>query len=188
VAGVEDDIHVRVANSSDSKKEKFRLGWKGRERTDGNLFDARPNPHLHRAQAAGGMKSGALELSGDDLDYDNLSYYAAPEIQHVSIYCAGLGAQRTTRPMFYYLQRAFPSTPRWQVQFAPELTEQASFAVVATNLAPSQIAALRHWMESGKSALLVLADSYAARRSGLLDLQEARLTEADGEFRLAGLD
>ena len=54
VAGVDNDIHVRVSNSSDSRKEKFRLGWRGTERTDGSLFDARPNPHFHRAQAAGG--------------------------------------------------------------------------------------------------------------------------------------
>ena len=133
------------------------------------------------------MQSGALELSGDDLDYGSLSYYAAPEIQHVTIYCAGLGSADDSTGMLYYLQRAFPSTPRWQVQFAPELTERSSFAVVATNLGPEQITALRHWMESGKSALLVLANSYAAATLvNLLGLPEARLVESDEEFALLG--
>jgi hypothetical protein len=187
VAGVNNDIHVRVSNSSDSRKEKFRLGWQGAsERMDIYLtpgqirtFSA-PKPPV-------GMKSGALELSGDDLAYDNLSYYAAPEIQRVTIYDAGLGSADDSAGMFYYLQRAFPSTPRCQVQFAPELTEQASFAVVATNLEPGQITALHRWMESGKSALLVLANSYAAATLvNLLGLPDARLTESDGEFALLG--
>jgi hypothetical protein len=186
-AGVDNEIRVRVSNSSDSRKEKFRLGWRGA----GERLEIYLTPGQIRTFTApkppAGMKSGALELSGDDLDYDNVSYYATPEIQHVTIYCAGLGSADDSAGMFYYLQRAFPSTPRWQVQFAPELTEQASFAVVATNLGPEQITALRHWMESGKSALLVLANSYAAATLGnLLGLPELRLTESDGEFALLG--
>jgi hypothetical protein len=187
VAGVDSDIHVRVSNSSDSRKEKFQLGWQGA----GERMEIYLTPGQSRTFTAPkppeGMKSGALKLSGDDLDYDNLSYYAAPEIQHVTIYCAGLGAADDSAGMFYYLQRAFPSTPRWQVQFAPELTEQASFAVVATNLEPEQITALHRWMESGKSALLVLADSYAAATLvNLLGLSEARLVESDENFALLG--
>lgn len=186
-AGADSNIHVRVSNSSDSQKEQFQLRWRGaNERIEVYLTPGQtrtftaPNPEA-------GMKSGALELSGDDLDYDNLSYYAAPEVQHVTIFCAGLGATNDSTNMFYYLQRAFPSTPRWQVQFAPELTDQASFAVIATYLEPQQITALRHWMENGRSALLVLGDSYAAATLvKLLGLPEARLTDSDEEFALLG--
>jgi hypothetical protein len=133
----------------------------------------------------GGMKSGELELMGSDLPYDSVSYYAAPEIQHVNIYCAGLGASNDSSAMLYYLQRAFPSTPRWQVEFAPNLSDQASFAVVATYLEPAQIAALRRWMEDGRSTLLILENSYAAATLvKLLGLQEARLTDSDENFAL----
>jgi hypothetical protein len=196
VAGVDGDIHVRVSNSSDSRKEKFRLGWRGGDErmeiylTPGQTrtFTAPKLPAGMISNAAPGkIGSFALELSGDDLDYDNLSYYVVPEIQHVSIYCAGLGSADDSTGMFYYLQRAFPSTPRWQVQFSTELTEKASFAVVATNLEPEQITALRRWMESGKSALLVLANPYAAATLvNLLGLPEARMTESEGEFALLG--
>jgi Aerotolerance regulator N-terminal/von Willebrand factor type A domain len=195
-AGVDGDVHVRVSNSSDSRKEKFSLGWQGaNERMDIYLtpgqtrtFTAPKLPAGMISNAAPGKILGlALELSGDDLDYDNLSYYARPEIQNVSIYCAGLGSADDSTGMFYYLQRAFPSTPRWQVQFAPELTEKTSFAVIATNLEPEQITALRRWMESGKSALLVLANPYAAATLvNLLGLPEARMTESEGEFALLG--
>jgi hypothetical protein len=133
------------------------------------------------------MKSGALELSGDDLSYDNLSYFAAPEIQHVTIYCAGLGLTNDSAGMSYYLRRAFPATPRWQAQLAPDLTQQASFAVIATNLAAEQIAALRPWLESGKSALLILSDSReGATLAGLLNLPEVSVTETGGDFALLG--
>jgi hypothetical protein len=187
VAGVEEAIHVRVSNASDSKKEKFNLGWKGA----GERMEIYLTPGQTRTFTApkppDGMKSGALELSGDDLDYDNLSYYAAPEIQRVAIYGAGLGLTNDSTGLLYYLQRAFPSTPRWQATFAPELTEQAAFAIVATNLAPTQISALRGWMESGKSALLVLTDTSAASTlAGLLGLPDAQVTEAAGDFGLLG--
>jgi len=187
LAGVDGDIHVRVANSSDSQKETFRLDWKGASDpmeiylTPGQTrtFTA-PKPPV-------GMKSGVLELTGGDLDYAAVSYYTAPEIQHVSIFSAGLGVSNDSSAMLYYLQRAFPSTPRWQVQFDSEWTDRASFAVVATNLEPSQISALRHWMENGHSALLLLANSYAAATLvKLLDLQEARLTDSDENFALLG--
>jgi hypothetical protein len=189
VAGVEEAIHVRVANSSDSKKEKFLLGWQGAPASD--RMEIYLTPGQTRTFTApkppAGMKSGALELSGDDLDYGRLSYYAAPEVQHVTIYCDGLGSTNDSNRMFYYLQRAFPATPRWQAEFAPELTEQAAFAVVATDLATEQIAALRRWLQNGKTALLVLPDAGAAPTlAGLLGLPEAQLTEAKGEFALLG--
>jgi hypothetical protein len=92
VAGVEDAIHVRVANSSDSRKEKFRLGWRGAsERMEIYLTPGQTRAFTAPKPPAD-MKSGALELSGGDLEYDNLSYYAAPEIQRVTIYCEGLGS------------------------------------------------------------------------------------------------
>jgi hypothetical protein len=187
VAGVEDAIHVRVSNSSDSRKEKFLLGWRGAsERMEIYLTPGQIRTFTAPKPPAG-LQSGALELTGDDLDYDNLSYYVAPEIQHVGIYCAGLGSTNDSAGMFYYLQRALPATPRWQPQFAPELTEQASFAVLATNLAPEHIAALRRWLESGKTALLVLVDTSAASTlAGLLGLPDAAVTEAGGDYALLG--
>jgi hypothetical protein len=186
-AGVEEAIHVRVANSSDSRKEKFRLGWQGA----GERMDIYLTPGQTRTFTApkppAGLKAGALELSGGDLGCGNVSYYAAPEIQHAAIYCDGLGSTNDPSGLFYYLQRAFPATPRWQAQFVPELTGSAAFAVVATNLAPEQIAALRHWLESGKTALLILADArMAPTLAGLLGLPGAQVTEAGEDFALLG--
>ncbi len=187
IAAVEDEVHVRVSNDTNSLKEKFRLGWRdASERMEIYLTPGQTRTFTAPKPPAG-VKSGALELSGDDLDYDNLSYYAAPEIQHVAIFCAGLGPTNDPAGMLYYLQRALPSTLRCQVQFAPDLTEQTSFAVLATNVAPEQIAALRGWLQSGKSALLVLADIKSdSTLAGLLGLPSAPLTEAAGNYALLG--
>ena len=187
VAGVEEAIHVRVANSSDSRQEKFLLGWQGAsERMEIYLTPGQTRTFT-APKPPEGMKSGALALPGDDLDYGSLSYYAAPEIQHVNIYCHGLGVTNDSSGMFYYLQRAFPATPRWKAEFDPELTGQHAFAVVATNLVPGQTAAFRAYLQSGKSALLVLADqSMASTLALLLGLPDVQLNEAGGEFALLG--
>ncbi len=187
IAGVEEDVHVRVANSGDSRKEKFHFGWKGSsERMEIYLTPTQLRTFTAPKPPAG-MKSGALELTGDDLDYDNLSYYAAPEIQHVRICCDGLGATNDPAGMFYYLQRVFPATPRRQIEFASQLERQDAFAAIATNFAPPEIAVWRDWLEKGKTALLVLtgADS-GPTLAGLLGLPEAQVTEAGGEYALLG--
>jgi Aerotolerance regulator N-terminal/von Willebrand factor type A domain len=187
IAGVEEDVHVRVANSTDSRQEKFRLGWQGAsERMDIYLAPGRTRTFTAPKPPAG-LKSAVLELSGGDLDYDNLSYYAAPEIQHVAIYCAGMGSTNAPSGMFYYLQRALPATPRWQPEFSAELTPQTSFAILATNLPSEQIAPFRSWLKSGKSALLILGDAHsAATLAGLIGLADVPLTEADGNYALLG--
>ena len=185
MVGVENDVHVRVANASDSRKEKFRLGWRGAsEQMDIYLTHGKLRTFTAPKPPAG-MKSGALELSGDDLDYDNLSYYAAPEVQHVAIYCAGLGATNDPAGMSYFLQRVFPPTPRRQIEFPAQLERQDTFAVIATNLAPQEIAAWRDWLERGKTALLVLTGPASAPTlAGLLGLPEANVTEAVGDYAL----
>jgi hypothetical protein len=187
IAGVEEAVHVRVANAGDSRQEKFRLGWRGvSERMEIYLTPGETRTFTAPKPPAG-MKSGALELSGGDLDYGNLSYYVAPEIQHVAIYGAGLGSTNDSTGLFYYLQRALPATPRWQAQFAPQLTGQTSFAIIATNLAPEQIVALRQWLQSGKTALLVLPAANAAPTlAGLVGLPETSVTEAGGKYGLLG--
>ncbi len=187
IAGMVEDVHVRVANSTDSRQEKFSLGWHAAsERMDIYLTPGQTRTFTTPKPPAG-LKAAVLELSGDDLDYDNLSYYAAPDIQHVAIYCAGLGSSNDPSGMFYFMQRALPSTPRWRPEFVTELTAQTSFAIVATNLAPEQIAPLRHWLESGKSALMVLANAGSSSTlAALIGSAQTSVTESSGEYALLG--
>jgi len=187
VAGVGDEVHVRVANSSDSRKEKFHLRWRGtNEQMEIYLAPGQVRTFTALKPPAG-VQGNALELSGDDLDYDNVSYYVVPELQHVKICCQGLGATNDPAGMFYYLQRVFPATPRRQIEFMSQLEQQDAFAVISTNLAPQEIAAWRAWLEKGKTALLVLTGAESGPTlAGLLGLPEAQVTEAGGEYGLLG--
>ncbi len=187
VSGVEDAIHVRIANSSDSKMEKFQLGWQG----GGEPMDVYLTPGQTRTFTApnpvAATASGALKLTGGDLEYGSLSYYAAPDVQRVAIYVAGVGLTNDTSGLAYYMQRALPSSPRWQAQLSPELTEQTVFGVVAEDLPNSQLPAMRTWLEDGKTALLVLTSgNMGPTLAALLNLPSVQLSEAPGEFALLG--
>ena len=188
-AGTENDIRVRVANASNSHKEKFRLDWSG---VNGASADIYLLPGESRTFAApklpAGTMSGKLELSGDDVEFDNVSYFAAPEVENVAIACLGMEPVADPAGLLYYLQRVFPPTPRRNVQLVPaESLPSAAFAVISGNLAPQKCGAVHDWLAGGKSALLVLNDAKAASTlAALLGLPQVQLCDANGDFVLLG--
>src|SRR5208282_4585634 len=60
--------------------------------------------------------TGALRLSGDDEDFDNTTYFAAPEKEHVCLAYFGSESANDPGQLLYYLQRAFADTARRQVR------------------------------------------------------------------------
>jgi hypothetical protein len=179
---------VRVANSRDSRKEKFHLAWQGGgETTDIYLPPGQmrsfPTPKLPP-----GTATGALQLSGDDADFDNVSYFAAPEIQDVAICYLGKDSADDPAALLYYLQRVFPDTPRRRVKVVgPGSLSQTGFAVVPGALTDAEIAALRDWLAGGKTALLVLAGAQSSPTlAGLLGGPGVQITEAAGDYALLG--
>ncbi|HEX3717169.1 MAG TPA: BatA domain-containing protein [Verrucomicrobiae bacterium] len=178
--------YARVTNSKDSLKEKFRLAWKeGGEGTDIYLPPGQtrtfPTP-----KPPSGMTTGTLQLSGDDADFDNTSCFAAPEIQEVSIcYLGGDSTNDPSKPL-YYLERVFPASPRRRVTVVGSNSlDQAGFAVVPGGLDAGEITALRGWVESGKTALLLLTGQPSAQAlAGLLDAPEVQVTEGTGDYAL----
>jgi Aerotolerance regulator N-terminal/von Willebrand factor type A domain len=185
---IENEIHVRVANSSDSRQEKFRLNWSGSAEAMDIYLPPGQSRTFTAPKIAGGATNGKLELSGDDVIFDNASWFAAPETEVVKI--AYLGADSADEPagLRYYLQRVFPPTPRREVRMvSDESLAQSDFAVIPGKLAPEQCAALRDWLSGGKSALIVLANAEAAPTlAALLALPDVQITEASGDFALLG--
>jgi hypothetical protein len=188
-AGSGNDVRVRVANSSDSSKEKFRLQWSG---VHGPAAEIYLPPGQSRTFAAPALPAGAttasLELSGDDVAFDNVSYFAAPETENVTVACLGLGSASEPAGLLYYLERVFPPTPRRIVELASaEALPRAAFAVVSGELTPEECTAVHDWLAGGKSALLLLNDVESARTlAALLGLPRVQLTEASGDFALLG--
>lgn len=188
-AGAESDIRVRVSNASNSRKEKFHLDWSGVSSASTDVYLPPGQSRTFTApKLPAGMATGKLELSGDDVTFDNISWFAAPEIEKVSIACLGMEASNDPAGLLYYLQRVFLPTPRRNVELVTaESLPQAAFAVISEKLAPEKCAAVRDWLVAGKSALLVLENTDAAPTlAALLGLPQVQLTEAEGDFALLG--
>src|SRR5208282_3130939 len=63
-----------------------------------------------------GASTGALRLMGDDQDFDNTAYFATAETEKVTIAYFGSESANAPEHLHYYLERAFPETPRRRVE------------------------------------------------------------------------
>ena len=201
-AAVENAVHVRVTNARDSNREQFRLQWKNQNGSAaaGAPMEIYLPPGQTRSFLApkvpAGLTVGRLDLTGDEADFDNQSYYAAPEVEHVKIAWFGSDLANDPERLRFYVQRVFPKTPRRQVEIAPptaasgfsaELLNQAALAVIPSPLAPAEAAAVRDWLARGKTALLVLTDAQTAPTlAALADWPEIQISEAGGDYALLG--
>lgn len=186
-AGAEDDVRVRVVNASDSRKEKFRLDWSSISGASAEIYLPPGQSRTFTApKLPAGTATGKLQLSGDDVEFDNTSYFAAPEIENVEIACLGMEPSNDPAGLLYYLQRVFQPAPRRKVELIESLP-QAEFAIISGKLSPEKCPIVHDWLAGGKSGLLVLNDAEAARTlAAILGLPDAQLSEAVGGFALLG--
>jgi hypothetical protein len=198
-AGDEDAIHVRVANSRDSRQEKFQLAWNtenGGSTPMEIYLPAGQSRTFTAPKLSSAAKSAELRMSGDAESFDAVSYYVAPEFERVGIAWFGTESVNDPEKLRYYVERIFPEAPRQRVQvirpytnsvFSPALLDRAAFAVIANKLAPEEIAPVRDWLTGGKSALLVLTDAQMAPTlSALAGVPEIQISEATGDYALLG--
>jgi Mg-chelatase subunit ChlD len=195
-------IRVRVVNARDSDREKFQLSWATQ---DGNGVASAPMEiYLPAGQSRSftspkistNFTAGKLQLTGDEVAFDNQSYFAAPEVERLTIAWFGLESANDPEKLRYYVQRVFPATPRRQVQiipptlntvFSPDKLNAAAFAVIPSTLSTEAAMATREWLARGKTALLVLTDAQMSPTlAALTGVSEIRVTEAGGEYALLG--
>jgi hypothetical protein len=193
---------VRVTNARDSTREKFQLAWQtiGGKATAGVPMELYLPPGQTRTFPAPALPAGTttaeLQLTGDEVDFDNHSYWAAPEPEHLTIAWFGPDGGNNPLAMRYYLQRVFAETsarqvtvisPEFQSAFSPERLNQAAFAVIPGTLAPEATSAVHDWLARGKNALFVLInDQAAASLAALTGLPAMNITEATGDYALFG--
>jgi hypothetical protein len=137
-----------------------------------------------------------LRLTGDDEDFDNTSYFAASEIEHVTIAYFGSESANDPEKLRYYLERAFPATARRQVDvtavvsnavLSVEALKRAPLAVIPTRLDASRAQTVREWLMEGKTALVVLTDAKAsATLASVAGVAAIESTEASGDYALFG--
>jgi hypothetical protein len=201
-AGNGRDARVRVVNASDSDRERFLLGWSAET---GAGFAGKPAQiYLPPGQTrtfsapdlAPGAPTGALRLTGDNQDFDNTSYFAASEMEQVTIAYFGWESANDPNHLRYYLQRAFPETARRQVElvstvsnyvFSLETLKRAALAIIPTSLDADEVKAVREWLGGGKTALLVLTNAQSdATLSALAGAAGIEVSEASGDYALLG--
>jgi Mg-chelatase subunit ChlD len=198
----EKGIRVRVVNARDSDREKFQLSW---ESANGSGVASEPMEiYLPAGQSrsftspkiSANFTTGKLRLTGDDVAFDNQSYFAAPEVEQLTIAWFGLESANDPEKLRYYVQRVFSATPRRQLEilpptintvFSPDKLNAAAFAVIPGTLTTEEAMATRDWLARGKTALLVLTDAQMSPTLAVLNgLSEIQVTEAGGEYALLG--
>ena len=179
-------VRVRVNNSADSTHEQFQVGWAA---TTGTGYLQAPTdiyvpPGQSRVvalptPASGG--TGKIVLTGDQEDFDNTLYVAAPQRQHWSVSYWGtdsarsaLGTTRSTSDLHgprYFLERALPKNPHWAVTLsahspdeaaAPDELAAAKLLFATEPLGMATADSLRAEMMSGKLMVLVPRSAAAA--------------------------
>lgn len=195
-------VRVSVANARDSNREKFVLKWQAQNGSGASgapleiYLPSGQTRTFTAPEIPSGVTSEKLQLIGDEVDFDNQSYFAAPEVERMKIAWFGLESANDPEKLRFYFQRAFTTTPRRQIEIAPptsqsvfsaELMNQAVFAVIPSHLAADEVKALRDWLTRGKIALLVLTDAQmGSALVALTELPEIQVVEAGGDYALLG--
>ncbi|HSV98775.1 MAG TPA: BatA domain-containing protein [Sedimentisphaerales bacterium] len=160
--------NVRIHNSADAIRNRFQLHWDaepqaGREvyvpPGQGVVVQAPPRPASSTATR--------LVLTGDDHDFDNALHVAAPLEQQAIILYVGRDDPNDPKAMHYYVRQAFTASSQVTTRSTRgALTEKdlttASLVVVADATVQTNPAALRRYLESGRTILLVLSSPEGA--------------------------
>jgi hypothetical protein len=166
----EDLPDIRVTNSSDATTDHFQLRWVEASGSTSSpavdVYVAAGHSTVVRAPARPNQQSATtLVLTGDDQDFDN-TLYVMPELRRqVNILYLGRDDPNDTADMLYYLRQAFGTGQALTSHIVPRPAgetlrsadiEAAHLIVVTDALNPQNIAALRHYLGSGKPLLLAL--------------------------------
>lgn len=166
------NVRVRVSNSSDAKREQFKIGW---VRENGGEFVGAPvetyvPPGQSRlvslpVSAAGGAQ--AISLRGDDEDFDNTVFVIPPAPQKITVAYLGAEPADDSRQPLFFLRRALPATPRLAITVvapkpAEPLPTDAALFVVTDALSATQASGLREQVLAGKTVLAVPKNAAAA--------------------------
>jgi hypothetical protein len=191
-----DDVQsVRVTNSSEATRERFRIAWA--RAADGPASSREvyvPPGHSIVVPAPPRIEdrtAGRLVLTGDDHAFDNVVYVAPRLEQQINILFVGADDPNDPDHMLFYLTRAFRANgpmPGRVVSrpgdepLAADQIEAAHLIIVGDAVSPPNASALRRCAESGRTLLVVMRSAQAGTTLSLLaDLAGLRCREADPE-------
>lgn len=182
-------VRVRVSNSSDARREQFRL-LLGPEFTQASPMEVYVPPGQNRVVTltVRSNQTATVILEGDDAPFDNRLSWTPPTPQHTRMLYIGSDAAADPNQSSYYLQRAFPNTrgrtfeiltrkPEELAQSAG--VDEVSLLLCASALTPQQAGQVRGWVEQGKTLFYALPSAEAGAGLGaLLGGGDVRVQEA----------
>lgn len=182
---------VRVTNARDSNREKFHITWATGATPVGEPLEVYLAPGQTRTLPAPKTQTDVhpdrLLLTGDEVAFDNQSWYASAQNEQVKIAWLGQQSPNDPQQLRYYVERVFQNTPRRSTAIvSSDLLSQSAFAIIPGAISSAEAAAVRNWLTQGKSALLVLTNAQMGPTISALVGQSGSLTEAEGEYALLG--
>ncbi|MCH7916457.1 MAG: BatA domain-containing protein [Planctomycetes bacterium] len=206
-AGTGGHIRVRVGNSSDAVTDHFGLSWSntagdkmGEEVAHVTVMPGQSTV-VRVPQPPGSSGGHALVLTGDDHDFDNTLYIAPPLERSTNIVYLGPDDPNDPQGMLYYLRRALEADNGLNIRvlarpshrpFPTIDIEDAQMVVVTEPVVGNGQAALRRYLDSGRTLWLVLkapADiETLAHLTGRNDLQaeEEEASTGTGHYSMLG--
>jgi hypothetical protein len=186
---------VRITNSPDATSEQFALRW-AEQNDAGELMDVYVAPGRSVVVDVPNREDEStareLILTGDDHDFDNTLYLAPHLKQQISIVYVGGEDPNDPKEMPYYLQRCFGASQALNPKIIYQSAESdladaniaaAHFVIVADVPEQGTVGALKQYLESGRTALLVMSSPESIATVGALtgveDLQSEE-AEIDG--------
>ncbi|MBI2925603.1 MAG: BatA domain-containing protein [Verrucomicrobia bacterium] len=177
-------LRIRVSNSSTAQREQFQVAWAGAAPSEAgrtNSIEAYIPPGQSRIVLApkppADTTSGALQLRGDDEDFDNTLHVVTPKPELISVlYLGNHGVTNHTQPL-YYLLRAFQESRRQKITIAPRDVDSPLTAaelagvrlmIVASSLPEQPLGVVEQFLRDGQTVLFVLSSAAAAATLGQL--------------------
>jgi Mg-chelatase subunit ChlD len=185
---------IRITNSPNAATERFALSWAGEDSAE--TSDHRKEVYVpagHSVVAnvpkrADDAAPGKLILAGDDHDFDNTLYMAPRLVHKVNILFVASDKAGDSEGMLYYVQRAFRPTgsiePAVISRSAENLTDAditTAHLIIATDaVAPERVDSVRRYLETGRTVLLVIKSTKAAKTMAqLAGFENVEAHEAD---------
>jgi len=189
---------VRITNSPDATSEQFALRWS--DQTDANDAGKLTNVYVAPGRSvvvqvpnrADESAARELILTGDDHDFDNTLYLAPHLKQQINVVYIGREDPNDPRGMPYYLQRCFGASQALNPKIIFQSPDSdladadmttAHFVIVADVLEQRIIGALRQYLKSGRTALLVMSSPQSVETLAALtgiDNLKSEEAEVDG--------
>ncbi len=185
-------IRVLLANSSNSKRDQFRLSTSsdGPANQTGGAIDIYLPPGQKKIVQTPplGENGGRLLLTGDDEPFDNSLYVVRTSHEALKITYFGTDAPDDIRRPYYYLLRAFSGgagdAPKVvalrPTEIGAEALGKANLLIVDESLPAAAIRPLQDYIRSGHPMLMVLSKpAEISTVQQLLETAPIPCTEAD---------